>query len=160
MARYGLDRRPGPWTGRHSPGILRLVLTGLVLGSHPTLAWAAGILLPDDPGVVKRGAEVYAAHCASCHGKHLEGQPEWRKRGEDNRLPAPPHDETGHTWHHPDRLLFRMTKYGPSALVRGGYESNMPGFEGVLSDADILATLSYIKSTWPEEIRKRHDSTN
>ncbi|MDO8276710.1 MAG: hypothetical protein Q7T63_01135 [Burkholderiaceae bacterium] len=24
----------------------------------------------------------------------------WRSPGADGRTPAPPHDETGHTWHH------------------------------------------------------------
>jgi mono/diheme cytochrome c family protein len=36
----------------------------------------------------------------------------------------------------------------------------MPAFEDVLDDADIVAVLSFIKSTWPEEIRKRHDRMN
>jgi len=29
----------------------------------------------------------------------------------------------------------------------------MPGFAGVLSDAEIRAVLAYIKSTWPERER-------
>ena len=31
-------------------------------------------------------------------------------------LPAPPHNETGHTWHHPDEMLFAITKYGREGL--------------------------------------------
>ena len=98
------------------------------------------------------GQEIYAQACASCHGADLEGQPEWRRRLENGRLPAPPHDETGHTWHHPDRQLFTITKHGVGAVVPG-YESDMPAFEGVLSDAEIRAALAYIKSTWPERER-------
>ena len=99
--------------------------------------------------------------CASCHGANLEGQANWRQRKPDGRLPAPPHDETGHTWHHPDAQLFALTKYGPANLVsQGSYESDMPGYDGVLSDAEIVAVLSYIKSTWPREIRKQHDRIN
>ena len=30
-----------------------------------------------------------------------------------------------------------------------GYQTDMPGFAGVLSDAEIIAVLDYIKSTWP-----------
>jgi hypothetical protein len=39
-----------------------------------------------------------------------------------------------------------------SALVPG-YESDMPGFQDKLSDADMWAVLSYIESTWPADIR-------
>jgi mono/diheme cytochrome c family protein len=99
------------------------------------------------------GARLYAETCASCHGARLEGQPGWQRRRSDGRLPAPPHDVTGHTWHHGDEALFRITKLGPSAVVGGGYRSDMPAFEAVLSDDEIRAVLAYIKSTWPERQR-------
>ena len=67
-----------------------------------------------DPELVALGAAVYEEHCASCHGRHLEGEPDWRRRRADGTLPAPPHDTTGHTWHHPDEHLFRMTREGPA----------------------------------------------
>lgn len=117
-------------------------------------------LRPDDPQLVAEGARVYAEHCASCHGPRLEGQADWQQRRADGRLPAPPHDESGHSWHHPDALLFALTKQGPAALVGQDYQSDMPAYEGVLSDAEILAVLSYIKSRWPEEVRRRHDAIN
>jgi mono/diheme cytochrome c family protein len=69
-------------------------------------------------------------------------------------LPAPPHDTSGHTWHHPDGILFRITKEGPAAVVGDGYESDMPGFGDVLSDREIRAVLEFIKSTWPERERR------
>ena len=40
------------------------------------------------------------------------------------------------------------------------YESNMPAYEGVLSDEEIRAVLSYIKSRWPADVRERHDAIN
>ncbi len=120
----------------------------------------AGELTPDDAKVVRRGMEVYAAQCAACHGAQLEGQPGWRRRGADNRLPAPPHDASGHTWHHPDEMLITITKHGPAAVLTTPYESNMPAYAGVLSDADIHAALSYIKSTWPAKIRRYQDDIN
>ncbi len=120
----------------------------------------AGGLTPDDPKVVRRGMEVYTVQCAACHGAQLEGQPDWRRRGADDRLPAPPHDASGHTWHHPDEMLITITKHGPAALLSTPYESNMPAYAAVLSDADIHAVLSYIKSTWPEEIRRYQDNIN
>ena len=36
----------------------------------------------------------------------------------------------------------------------------MPAYEGTLSDEQIIAVLSYIKSTWPKEIREYHDHLN
>tara|TARA_R110002020_G_scaffold89293_2_gene218576 strand:- start:4214 stop:4648 length:435 start_codon:yes stop_codon:yes gene_type:complete len=98
---------------------------------------------------VALGQTVYNANCAGCHGAKLEGQPNWRSPGVDGRLPAPPHDVTGHTWHHSDAQLFAITKNGTAAVVGGGYESNMPGFGEVLTSAEIEAVLDYIKSTWP-----------
>ncbi|WP_119680805.1 c-type cytochrome [Indioceanicola profundi] len=112
-------------------------------------------LLSEDAAVIARGAAIYADHCAACHGEQLEGQPDWRSRKPDGRLPAPPHDQTGHTWHHPDEVLFRIVKRGPAAAVAGDYESDMPGFAGVLNDEEIRAVLAFIKSTWPQDIKTR-----
>lgn len=106
------------------------------------------------------GRVLYGEQCASCHGTDLEGQPSWRVRKSDGKLPAPPHDETGHTWHHGDQQLFELTKYGTAAFVGGNYESDMLGYEGVLTDREILAVLAFIKSTWPNEVRERHDQIN
>lgn len=103
--------------------------------------------------VIAQGRQVYAEQCAACHGADLEGQPDWRMRLPSGRLPAPPHDRSGHTWHHPDEVLFRIVKEGTAAVVGGGYESDMPSFADVLSDAEISAVLDYIKSTWPERER-------
>jgi len=103
---------------------------------------------------LEKGQAIYAANCASCHGAKLEGQPDWKTPLPSGRLPAPPHDASGHTWHHPDRILFRITKHGTAAVVGGGYESDMPGFGDVLSDDDIRAVLDFIKSTWPERERQ------
>ncbi|PQV57841.1 cbb3-type cytochrome c oxidase subunit III [Defluviimonas denitrificans] len=103
--------------------------------------------------VISQGRQVYVDQCAACHGADLVGQPDWRSPLPSGRLPAPPHDASGHTWHHPDDVLFRIVKEGTAAIVGGGYESDMPGFGDVLSDADIRAVLAYIKSNWPERER-------
>ena len=145
-----------------------LLWAGLALAAGGALFWgwpdrpgrAAGFLPHHDARIVARGAALYADHCAACHGAALEGEPDWKRPGPDGRLPAPPHDASGHTWHHPDQQLFFMAKYGTAVLVGGGYESNMPGFEGVLQDDDIVAVLAFIKSTWPAEIRLWHDDLN
>ncbi len=105
------------------------------------------------------GAVLYAENCASCHGANLEGEPNWRSQKEDGTLPAPPHDRTGHTWHHGgDALLFNYTKLGGQAALAAsgveGFASGMPGFGDQLSDQEIWDILAFIKSTWPERMRE------
>ena len=115
-------------------------------------------LRPGSPDIVAQGAEIYATACASCHGADLEGQPNWRSRNADGRLPAPPHDASGHTWHHDATALFQLTKVGVAEMIGDpDYASDMPAFADTLTDAEIVAVLSYIKSTWPADIRARHD---
>lgn len=112
------------------------------------------------PAGTAQGAALYADHCAACHGVNLEGQPNWRTRLPNGRLPAPPHDETGHTWHHPDDMLFAVTKRGTEAMIGSNYKSDMRGFGDTLNDRQIWAVLDFIKSRWPEEIRQRQATIN
>lgn len=113
----------------------------------------AAILLLCSPAQAQEGKQIYLDRCASCHGTDLEGQANWKERLPNGRLPAPPHDSTGHTWHHSDRQLFRIVKEGPAAIMPG-YETDMPGFAVVLTDDEITAVLDYIKSTWPDRQRE------
>jgi mono/diheme cytochrome c family protein len=137
--------------------ILGLALAGLVAGAgylaYERLRGPAAAA-PDSTWLALGGA-LYGAHCAACHGAELEGEPNWRRRKPDGLLPAPPHDETGHTWHHPDGQLFEITKRGTAALVGSDYRTAMGPFGAVLSDDEIRAVLDYIKSRWPENIRAR-----
>ena len=105
------------------------------------------------PQQITRGRDLYLQHCASCHGANLEGQANWQQPLPSGRMPAPPHDGSGHTWHHSDRELFLITKHGMAAVVPG-YASDMPAFENVMSDADIEAVLAFIKTAWPSEARR------
>ena len=115
----------------------------------------------DDPQIVELGRRIYAEHCASCHGEALEGQANWRERNAEGRLPAPPHDDSGHSWHHPDLVLFGIAKKGPAAFLGlDDYESDMPAFDGTISDAEIWAAIAFIKNTWSSSTRKRQDDIN
>lgn len=103
------------------------------------------------------GQDLYHETCAACHGAILEGQENWQSPGEDGRLPAPPHDEAGHTWHHSDQVLFGYTKLGGREMLAAQgmeFDSGMPGFGNQLTDQEIWNILGYIKSTWPEQIQK------
>jgi mono/diheme cytochrome c family protein len=123
-------------------------------------AQAAYILNPDNYDIVELGKTVYFQNCASCHGVKLEGQKDWMSRLPDGLMPAPPHDETGHTWHHSDKYLFMITKYGIEDIIGQNYANNMPAYENILSDKEIISVLSYIKSTWPNKVKKIHDQIN
>nr|WP_238364322.1 cytochrome c [Mesobacterium pallidum] len=107
---------------------------------------------------IETGASLYAEACAACHGAWLEGQPDWRQPGPDGVLPAPPHDVTGHTWHHDTPLLLEYTlRGGKAALAARGvtdFASGMPAFEGTLTEEQVLDILAFIRSTWPEEAQQ------
>ena len=135
-----------------------LATTGVVVlaQSEPVDPRVEGLTFLGEPVLasqVMAGQQLYADNCASCHGASLEGQPDWRRRLDTGRMPAPPHDDSGHTWHHSDRMLFQITKGGVGAVVPG-YESDMPAFGEDLTDAEIAAILVYIKSPWPERQRE------
>ena len=91
---------------------------------------------------------------------NLEGQANWRSRNQDGTLPAPPHDETGHTWHHETEMLFEYTKLGGQVTLEAvgvkNFTSGMPAFGDVLTDEQIWAVLSFIRSTWPQHIQDAH----
>jgi len=138
-----------------------LSLSVIAVGAAAAVGWLMSTAdtqpesMPEDFDIAQ-GERLYAENCASCHGANLEGRPDWRSPGPDGVLPAPPHDETGHTWHHPDGVLFDYTKLGGrAALALQGveFESGMPGFGNQLSDAEIWNIISYVKSTWPERQR-------
>jgi mono/diheme cytochrome c family protein len=127
-----------------------VVAVTLVLPSVPARAFFHDA--PDIDG----GRTIYAAKCASCHGANLEGQPDWQSAKEDGTYPAPPHDETGHTWHHGDAMLRDYVRRGGQAVLDDmgvDFTSGMPGFGDDLTDDDIEAVLAYIRSTWPDRIR-------
>jgi mono/diheme cytochrome c family protein len=140
-----------PHRGSHSGMSLNawraLFLLGAIAGCD------SGTSAPDALGIME-GEAIYKAECASCHGAQLQGQPEWRTRRADGKLPAPPHDANGHTWHHTTEQLVAIVKFGmvpPQAPE--GYVSDMPAFGRNLTDRQIRNVLAYIESRWPPEIK-------
>lgn len=91
------------------------------------------------------GEAVYAAECAACHGDRGQGQPNWQVANADGSLPAPPHDASGHTWHHPDDELLQIIARGGSIYLE---TSTMPAYENTLTEQEMVAVLDYIKTMW------------
>jgi mono/diheme cytochrome c family protein len=100
-----------------------------------------------DPAVVERGRVLFAQHCASCHGDHAQGAPNWHRPDASGKWPPPPLNGTGHAWHHPRAALVRTIRQGTAAT--GG---NMPAWGGRLPNDDIDAILAWIQQQWPEEL--------
>ena len=98
---------------------------------------------------VAQGQILYSQYCASCHGAELEGVPDWKVTQPDGTLKPPPHDSNGHTWHHPDTLLLQIISEG--GLPENG---NMPAFNRILSEDEINAVLTFIKTSWGVEERE------
>ncbi len=143
----------------------RIFFLGVLVGLLAIAVFGAFFLWPTNlsdqsqvdlknPAQIALGRTIYADYCSGCHGVGLEGKPNWRQRQSDGRLPAPPHDDTGHTWHHRDLDLFNVTKNGPQSLLGSDYQTDMPAFGGALSDKEIWAVISFIKSTWSTRIHE------
>jgi mono/diheme cytochrome c family protein len=122
--------------------------------------WVAGPGADPEPtaaALAAEGAGVYAANCAACHGADGQGEANWRTRKPNGRLPAPPLNGDGHTWHHPDRQLTEIIVRGIEALAPAGYESDMPAFGDRLSDREVRAVLAHVKTWWPDQ-KRRHQA--
>jgi S-disulfanyl-L-cysteine oxidoreductase SoxD len=121
----------------------------LRVGAAPRMHFADA----DDPTKVKEGKQLYARVCSSCHGRRLQGQLLWQVRDQYAGRRAPAHDQTGHTWQHSDEDLFFIIKFGRFPTTPPTVKSYMPAYGQSLSDNQILATIAYIKATWPVGLR-------
>lgn len=100
-----------------------------------------------NPKEYSYGQQLYLKNCAVCHGKHAEGDKNWRKLNEDGKYPPPPLNGTGHTWHHSTKALTNVIKDGTGKI--GG---NMPAWKDKLNNKDIEAILVFIQAQWPDEL--------
>ena len=125
------------WPGLLLGGVLLALLAGWHQARSASTAAASA-------EIIEQGRQVYTAQCASCHGADLEGQPDWKSPLPSGRLPAPPHDESGHTWHHADELLFRIVKEGTTValLSLGGRLQECLGAAAELDAAGLSTTVA------------------
>jgi len=120
----------------------RLMVAAAVLAAATVTACASDTATVSE-AVFERGGELYQANCASCHGADLAGAADWKTPKDDGSYPPPPHDSSGHTWHHPDRVLIEIIRDGSDFP-----QSRMPPFGDRLADEDIEAILEFIKTSW------------
>ena len=131
--------------GPLTPPLAQVVINGTAVPPVPML----------DTEQVAKGMELYSQYCDACHGAALEGAPNWRRRLADGSLPPPPHDSSGHTWHHSDTLLTRITAEGGQAVYGNvTTQSAMPAFGDKLTPTEIAAVLDFIKSKWGKDERE------
>lgn len=132
-------------------GIVAIMLLGaaavMAIASAPSYA-----IDPENPQTIALGKKVYDVQCASCHGANLEGEEGYGQESVDGLLKAPPHDETGHTWHHSNTYLIDSVRKGGARLQENVGTSTMPAYENILTPEEIGAVIAYIQSTWPEDI--------
>lgn len=123
-----------------------LMLAVFVLRSQqPHEAVQADHADPSNLQLLARGRQLYAIHCASCHGATLEGQTGWQNRVPGASAPAPPLNATGLAQQRSDQEIFSIIRQGSQAIQPPS--SAMPAFPH-LSESDIWALVSAMKATW------------
>ncbi len=146
------------FVGPQSVETLRTAIKTIFLttadGPTPQMPQSASSDVPPVPALnaqwVAQGAEIYTQSCAACHGANGEGQPNWKTPLDDGGLPAPPHNSTGHTWHHADGQLKSIIANGNKLIFP---RSKMPAFGEQLSDEEITAVTEFIKTWWGTDER-------
>ena len=119
--------------------------TGLIGAS---MAWAPSRARTE---AISRGAQLYIAECAACHGARLEAR---AQLGDVHDLPsAPSLGAAGHAWRHPDAELVAIVAQGARNAAPPGSAAGMPAFAGRLDRGEIDAILAYVRSGWPGNVR-------
>lgn len=155
-----MTRRKWMWS------VLGLIGSTMLMGGiwWSSLARAAPVVInetavPPVPTLnsvrVTQGATLSAQYCAQCHGADLEGARDWKRPLADGSLPAPPHDSSGHTWHHSDKTLYDIIARGGQAVYGdAATKSNMPAFNDRLTADELTAILEFFKSRWGKDERE------
>jgi mono/diheme cytochrome c family protein len=128
-----------------------LTLTAACSGANSTPITFEGTAVPGE--VIARGQQLYTQYCAACHGVDGVGQFPDAPLEPDatGRYGAPPHNDSGHTWHHHDQLLLQIVREGGMGDPSAFYP--MPAFGTQLSDEQIVSIIGYIKTLWTDEHR-------
>ena len=91
------------------------------------------------PEVLAQGEIVYQENCVACHGENGQG------------YIGPALNGSAHAWHHPDPLLV--------SFIRDGIPGTQMAAQGDnLTDEEINAVISYMKSWWSPQQRQKQQS--
>ena len=121
-------------------GILGVLFILLVVG----VIWQArngGDIATDiaPPEVLAQGELVFEENCVACHGENGKG------------YIGPALNGSAHAWHHPDSLLVSFIRDG----IAG---TQMPAQRDNLTDEEIDAVISYMKSWWTPQQRQKQQN--
>jgi mono/diheme cytochrome c family protein len=99
----------------------------------------------------------YNKLCAHCHGWAGDGQPPLTIESTEQHgyHIVPRHNSTGHTWQHPDQILFEVIKYGVQAPTN---LYPMSPFDEHFTDDEIFGIIEYIKQWWTDDQRRQQST--
>ncbi len=143
--------RPEPTRPVARPAF-NIAVTASVLAAGVGLVGAGVAWAPSRDAVraISRGAQIYAAECAGCHGGWLAVR--WRPDIQ-NPPSAPSLGMAGHAWQHSDAELAAIVAHGTGSVALPGKAPGMPAFAGRFGRSDIDALLAYVKNGWPRSAR-------
>lgn len=136
------------------------LLAGCASSAIPTTGWTPPPpTIPPENTVLARAQYNYNFYCAHCHGYSGDGQ---GASSEQHTLSlgyktVPRHDSQGHTWEHPDQLLYETIKYGVQSPLN---LYPMTEYGSRLTDDEIWGIIAYIKRFWtPQQQRHQREVT-
>jgi mono/diheme cytochrome c family protein len=95
------------------------------------------------PASANDGARIYLTNCSSCH--QVDGQ----------GIPGafPPLAGNPVVLGEPGRAIaiVKHGSRGPIWVAGRRYDGEMPGWEGLLSDADLAAVVTYVRTAWSND---------
>jgi mono/diheme cytochrome c family protein len=103
---------------------------------------------PTEAPQLRRGAEVYEARCADCHGTSGEGA--FAGDASSGRLAIPPlAGNRAVTMHRADNAILAVIRGGyPPATAGNPRPFGMPPLGQDLNDAEIAAVVTFIRNSW------------
>ena len=102
-----------------------------------------------DTASIARGTELYAEHCAQCHGPQAQGHPDWQTPSDGSFAAAPPLNGTGNDWKRSRAELIAVIMDG---TVRKDGVLVMPAWKQRLSERDIDDIIAWFQSQWPAPV--------
>jgi mono/diheme cytochrome c family protein len=131
--------KDGRWFGHRALLVAAIAAAAACLPNGTAGAQGGGQVLPAKPASARSGAQIFSTTCAACHQAQGEGT---------DRYPPLAASE----WvNGPEPRLVRIILFGLTGdvEVQGQvYNGAMPAWGGALSDADIAAVATYIRSSF------------